>query len=228
MPPARWSLDLSPLAPPRLETGHAVAAALVALYLAPSVLDLMRPTWLGGIVFYTHEAGHVLFSPFGTFMTIAGGTILQLAVPVAFAVSFVRQGQPFSAAITLFWLAMSLLDAARYAGDAIALEGMLSGSWMTGQEELEEHGETRHDWRNMLEMFGLLAATPLVAGALRAAGTVVFAGALYLSLLTAGVPVPKRLAFGRAPGRSRPTPRPAPSRPAPSRPAPSRRPGGPP
>lgn len=212
MPRSRWSLDLSPLRPPTpgvdwLKAGFAVGAAL---YLGRSMADPEAGNLLGGIVFYTHEAGHVIFGPFGTFPMFAGGTLMQLLVPVAFAATFLRQGQLYSAAVALLWLALSFADAARYAGDAIALEATLSGSWVSGQEELAEYGETRHDWHNMLDMLGILRATPLVAGVLRLAGWLTFAIAGYLSLLTAGVPLPYR--FGGAEPRSVKRPRPRPPR----------------
>ncbi|MEB3329491.1 MAG: hypothetical protein VKQ33_09695 [Candidatus Sericytochromatia bacterium] len=189
------TLDLTalrPAAPKPLELGF---LGLATLYLIPTLLSPGRATVLDGVIFYTHEAGHVLFSPFGTFLTIAGGTITQLLVPVAFVTYFVRQGQPFSAAIVLYWLARSLGHASVYAGDALTLDLPLSGSWESGAEEMAEHGETRHDWRNMLEMLGLLNATYVVSGALRLAGTLVFALGLYAGLLTGGVPVPARFTW---------------------------------
>jgi hypothetical protein len=184
--------SLRPKGPKPLELGF---LALATLYLVPTLLSPIRGNMLGGVIFYTHEAGHVLFSPFGTFVMIAGGTITQLLVPVAFAAHFVRQGQPFSAAVVLYWLAMSFLQASVYAGDALTLDLPLSGSWESGSEEMAEQGETRHDWRNMLEMLGLLNATYLVSGALRLAGTLVFALGLYAGLLTGGVPVPARFTW---------------------------------
>ena len=193
--------------------------ALLALYLGGTVLDPTRGTVVNGILFYTHEAGHLLFRPFGEFLTIAGGTITQVLVPLAFTAHFARQRQAFSAAITLLWLALALLGASVYAGDAIAMELPLSTTWTSGTEEMAEHGETGHDFNNLLMMTGMLheRGVALVAGAFRWSGTLVFGLALYLGLLTAGAPVPARLAL---PGPGRPRARKPPARraaPAPKR-----------
>ena len=46
-----------------------------------------------------HEAGHIIFSPLGRFMTVLGGSLLQFLIPVIAAIAFVRQDEPFGAAI---------------------------------------------------------------------------------------------------------------------------------
>ena len=46
-----------------------------------------------------HEAGHIIFSPFGRFMTVLGGSLLQFLIPVIAAIAFVRQEEPFGTAI---------------------------------------------------------------------------------------------------------------------------------
>ncbi len=51
-----------------------------------------------------HEAGHLFFSPFGQFMHIAGGTILQHMFPIVLGLALLVKGRnPFGAAIC-FWL----------------------------------------------------------------------------------------------------------------------------
>ena len=212
MPPTA-PLDLASLRPAAPDPVKLGLLAVIALYLAGSVLDPTRGTLASGILFYTHEAGHLLFRPFGTFLMFAGGTLTQALIPLLFAGHFLRQGQPYSAAVTLFWLALALLDSSVYAGDAIVMEMPLSTTWTSGTEEMQAHGETGHDFNNMLMMLGLLTEpmVALVSGAFRLAGTLVFGLALYLGLLTAGAPVPARLALPgprppRRPRRRAPTP----------------------
>src|SRR5215216_5934651 len=65
-----------------------------------------------------HEAGHVLFRPFGEFMGIAGGSLFQVIVPAVFFGYFVWHKKPFSASIVLFWVGNSILDVYVYAADA--------------------------------------------------------------------------------------------------------------
>lgn len=67
-----------------------------------------------------HEAGHVIFWPFGEFMRVAGGTLGQWIIPVVCAVALHRQnGDNFGAALATWWLAASIMDASVYAYDAL-------------------------------------------------------------------------------------------------------------
>lgn len=90
-----------------------------------------------------HEAGHILFSPFGRFMTVLGGSLLQFLVPIVAAVAFVRQEDPFSAAICGWWAGQNLVDLAPYIADARSLSLVLLGS-KTGAEV------EGHDWEFIL------------------------------------------------------------------------------
>src|SRR5688572_27374755 len=74
-----------------------------------------------------HEAGHMIFSPLGQFMTVLGGSLMQVLVPVVAAVAFVRQEQPFGAAICVWWAGQNLVDLAPYIADARALQLVLLG-----------------------------------------------------------------------------------------------------
>ena len=65
-----------------------------------------------------HEAGHVLFSPFGRFMTVLGGSLFQVLVPVTCAVAFLRQKDAFAAAVCTWWAGQNFLDLAPYIADA--------------------------------------------------------------------------------------------------------------
>jgi hypothetical protein len=40
---------------------------------------------IDGLNLVIHEAGHVVFRPFGEFLMIAGGSLFQVIVPVTFA-----------------------------------------------------------------------------------------------------------------------------------------------
>ena len=97
-----------------------------------------------------HEAGHVIFSVFGHFVTIAGGTIAQLLMPIALGVALLRTNRDsFGASIALWWLATSFMDAAPYAYDAADPKLVLLG----GSTGAESDG---HDWINMLGDLGML------------------------------------------------------------------------
>lgn len=97
-----------------------------------------------------HEAGHLLFMPFGWFMTILGGSLGQVLMPLICLVAFLVQTRdPFGASVALWWMAESMMDVAPYINDARALDLILLGG-VTGKET------DGHDWNNILTMLGWL------------------------------------------------------------------------
>lgn len=94
-----------------------------------------------------HEAGHIIFSPFGEFMTAAGGSLLQVLVPVIAAIAFVRQEDRYAAAICGWWAGQNLVDLAPYIADARSLSLVLLG----GRTGAEVEG---HDWEFILTRLG--------------------------------------------------------------------------
>ena len=91
-----------------------------------------------------HEAGHVVFRPFGAFLHILGGTLGQLLVPGIVVAAFLRASDPFGAAVGVWWLGQSCMDCAPYINDARERSlVLLSGE--TGQEDWEGH-----DWYQIL------------------------------------------------------------------------------
>ncbi|MBV8465488.1 MAG: hypothetical protein JO218_06055 [Burkholderiales bacterium] len=101
-----------------------------------------------------HEFGHVLFRPFGEWMMFLGGSLFQCLWPLILCgVFLLRERQPFSASLCLWWAGENLLDVAPYIGDARAMDLPLIG------EMSEEDAETRfmrHDWHNILQEIGKL------------------------------------------------------------------------
>src|SRR6185369_8631885 len=77
---------------------------------------------IDGVNLLIHEAGHIVFMPFGEFIMIAGGSLFQVIMPAAFVVYFCRRGAAYSAALVLFWVGESLLNVSVYAKDAIKME----------------------------------------------------------------------------------------------------------
>jgi hypothetical protein len=98
-----------------------------------------------------HEAGHVLFMPFGHFMMVLGGTLGQLLMPaIAGAVLLLRNRDAFGASLGLWWLGQSVMDVAPYINDARDLNLMLLGGG-TGRDR-----PGMHDWENILLDLGLI------------------------------------------------------------------------
>jgi hypothetical protein len=96
-----------------------------------------------------HEAGHVIFSIFGRFATVLGGSLLQFLVPLILAGAFLRQRDPFGAVVCTWWAGQNLLDLAPYIADARALQLVLLG----GKTGAEVEG---HDWEFLLTEMGWL------------------------------------------------------------------------
>src|SRR6187549_1992007 len=96
-----------------------------------------------------HEAGHILFSPFGAFMTAFGGSLMQLLIPLVCVISFIRREDGFAAAVCAWWAGQNLIDLAPYIADARALQLVLLG----GHTGAEVEG---HDWEAILTSLGWL------------------------------------------------------------------------
>jgi hypothetical protein len=90
-----------------------------------------------------HEAGHLVFAPFGRTLLLLGGTLLQLIVPAGLAGYFLARQSPFSAAACAWWLGENFVNVSVYMADARALRLNLVGG-----------GE--HDWNNLFYQFNLL------------------------------------------------------------------------
>jgi hypothetical protein len=90
-----------------------------------------------------HEAGHIIFSPFGRFMTVLGGSLNQCLIPAILAVAFARERQWFAVAVMVWWVGQNFLDLAPYIADARALRLVLLG----GKTGAEVEG---HDWEYLL------------------------------------------------------------------------------
>lgn len=141
--------------------------------LGPAVMDSFLH--LPNLVF--HEAGHVLFSPFGRFLTVLGGSLLQLIVPAVLAVAFIRERQLFGAAVCVWWVGQSLVDLSPYIADARALRLVLLG----GRTGAEVEG---HDWEFILANLGMIHRDRVIGlwahytGVVVMVSAIVFAGRL--------------------------------------------------
>jgi hypothetical protein len=114
------------------------------------------------IVLPIHEAGHMLFIPFGRFMTVLGGSLFQVLLPLILMASFMvgfggSRRDNFAASLMLWWAAMAIIDVAPYIWDAFDPKMMLLG----GNTGAESDG---HDWQNILGDLGLIRKSHLIAG----------------------------------------------------------------
>ena len=117
---------------------------------APLELNYAGESFLHLINLPFHEAGHVIFMPFGRFMMFLGGSLGQLLMPAVCLVTFlVKTRDPFGASVALWWTAENFMDVAPYINDARALDLVLLGG-VTGKET------DGHDWENILSALGWL------------------------------------------------------------------------
>ena len=131
--------------------------------------------FLDGVNLAFHEAGHLFLSFGGQTLHMLGGTLGQLFFPAACAVHFWRSDRPFEAALMGVWGGESLMNVARYLGDAQAQALPLVGGHL-------------HDWHWLLSRLGLLPWCETLAALLH-----VFASALAIAALALAA----GLAFGR-------------------------------
>lgn len=135
--------------------------------------DPDHTTLFYGLTLGFHEMGHAFFSWFGhRILTAAGGTIFQLAVPLAAALYLLlAQRDPFGGTVGTFWLGTALVDAGRYAADARAQALPLVSPF--GPVD-----PGSHDWTVLLMKFGVLSRDQAIGGALHDLGMVTMVASL--------------------------------------------------
>ena len=156
-----------------------IFAVLFTLYFLWIAYDPMAGSFLDFIDLPVHETGHLIFRILGEFMGVAGGSLFQVIVPAVFVGYFIWRFQYYSAAIVLFWVGQSILNVWVYAADAVVMRLVLT-SGFTGSEG------SFHDWNYLLTATGLIGSTKIVAGVIRAVGSLVIisaaAASIYYSL----------------------------------------------
>ena len=129
----------------------AVLLPLCIQFAGVGELDVLRRdlpvlySMLDTFTLVTHEAGHFFFHFFGRFLGLAGGTLLQLLVPVLLVAHFLVHDYRLGTQLALLWLGQSCNSVSIYAADARKRILPLLGDNLEG-----------HDWHNMLSMLGVL------------------------------------------------------------------------
>jgi len=107
------------------------------------VLHRGEYTLLDNFHLIVHEAGHLFFSFFGTFVQFLGGTLMQLIIPILLLVIFYKSAMPKGMQISFFLLGHSLINVSVYAADART-------------QVLPLLGNGKHDWNYLLNEMNLL------------------------------------------------------------------------
>ncbi len=123
-----------------------------------------EPHLFGGIIFGAHEFGHLFWAFAGEWMTIAGGSLTQLLIPIGAGAVVARSKDWFGVTVCGLFLAASLGDLSWYIADARARElDLLSFS----------PDASGHDWSYLLSRAGLLRQDLAIARFTRFVGWVV-------------------------------------------------------
>ena len=109
-----------------------------------------------------HEGGHLLFGWLGQLMGVAGGTLLQLGVPLAIAIYFLFHRQLPGTAFASFFFFENFLQIATYMADARRMELPLV---TVGNAD-----EAGHDWFILFSRMGVLNQDTRIAAAARLLG----------------------------------------------------------
>ncbi len=107
------------------------------------VLHRGEYTLLDNFHLIVHEAGHLFFSFFGTFVQFLGGTLMQLIIPILLLVIFYKSAMPKGMQLSFFLLGHSLINVSVYAADART-------------QVLPLLGNGKHDWNYLLNEMNLL------------------------------------------------------------------------
>jgi hypothetical protein len=128
---------------------------------------------LAGLTLAVHELGHIVFIPCGEFITVAGGSIMQLLAPILLTISFLKQRDYFAISFSGGWLAFSMCNLATYIADARALQLTLVS--IGGQD-------ARHDWNYLLDATNMLSMDTTIAMYVRIGALLVFLPSIALGV----------------------------------------------
>jgi len=106
-----------------------------------------------------HEAGHLVFLPFGEFIHILGGSLFQTIFPLLYVGYFYFKKDLFSSALLLFWVGVNLINVSVYAADAQLMQLPLLGG-----------DSVIHDWNYILGYTHTIQYAPQIASCIYGMG----------------------------------------------------------
>jgi hypothetical protein len=160
--------------------GKLLVAILAAAYFTYYAFTSHDWHFIDNINLIIHEAGHVVFLPFGDFLHILGGSLFQTIFPLVYVGYFYFKKEYFSASLLLFWVGQNLINVSVYAADAQVMQLPLLGG-----------DGVIHDWNAILGMLHVLPYTPQIGAGIYLAGVLVIATAAMLSITTSQRAAPK-------------------------------------
>lgn len=142
--------------------------------------QLQRNNPVALLDFGMHELGHILFIPFGVFMTILGGSLFQCLFPLLWLGASIWKRWYVAAALCLAWFGYNLYDVAVYVADARARLLPLA--------TFSNNYDSAHDWYQILSRLNMLDQDLAIARTLQAiAATSMIIGLVVALLLVAAM-----------------------------------------
>ena len=146
----------------------------IKLILTPMGGDYKMNNFMHLINLPFHEAGHIVFRPFGHWIMSLGGTLGQLLMPLVCLGAFLLKARnAFGASVCLWWFGENFMDIAPYINDARALQLPLLGG---NVGETSPYGF--HDWEYILNEIGWLRYDHTLAQMADKTGTLLILAAL--------------------------------------------------
>ena len=139
-----------------------VACAFYALFLFQAARGAGALLMIDLVLVPIHEGGHLLFRFFGQFLAVAGGTMLQLGVPLMLAAYFVYHRRLQGSAFCVFFFFEQFLPISTYMADARAQELPLL--------TVGDSDDVIHDWNYLFGRFGVLEHDTQLGHATRVIG----------------------------------------------------------
>jgi hypothetical protein len=179
--------DLLPREPRELPWARITPTVLIVsllffgLFLYALVRDMEMPHLMDYPFMQIHAGGHALFRVFGLTAAVAGGTFLQLFVPLALGFYFIRQRQPLGAALCMFFFFEQFLPIARYMADAQAQQL----PWIS----IGRYESVIHDWNYLFTQLGVLSYDMVIADIVRSIGSLGMIGVTFWFLWRAVIDI---------------------------------------
>lgn len=125
------------------------------------IVDPDYSSWFAPLSLGLHELGHVVFGFLPFFLVALAGSAVEVIVPLAGMVMFLRQPDFFGISVLGCWLSFNLFGIARYIADSRDQFGVYVS--IGG-------GEAQHDWEYVLSSLGLLEYDKAIGGIVKLLG----------------------------------------------------------
>lgn len=139
-----------------------VSLLFFGLFLYALARGMEMPHLMDSAFMQIHAGGHALFRVFGLTAAVAGGTFLQLFVPLALGFYFIRQRQSLAVAFCMFFFFEQFLPVARYMADAQTQQL----PWLS----IGRYESVIHDWNYLFTRLGVLSYDTVIAAIVRLIG----------------------------------------------------------